>query len=195
MKITSADFIKSAFEKSGWPESELPEIAFAGRSNVGKSSLINSLVNRKGLVKTSSAPGKTRSLNFFDINQNFIFTDLPGYGYAKGHPDEIRKWKPMVENYLKDRNTLRALVHIVDIRRKPDELEMMITRWASGAGMGYIVVANKSDKLSKSKCKSAVLELEKAFECDVILFSAKTGAGRKELWSALRPFLRPLIEG
>lgn len=189
MKIISAEFIKSSFNKTGWPKSGLPEIAFAGRSNVGKSSLINSLVGRKGLVKTSSAPGKTRSINFFEINEKFAFTDLPGYGYAKGSKKEIEKWKPMIEEYLQHRENLRALVHIVDIRRKPDELEKMLTGWTQSIGLEHIIVINKSDKLSASRCRKAALEIEKAVGGSAVIYSAKTGRGKNELWGILRQFI------
>ena len=189
MKITSAKFITSSFTKSGWPKGSLPETAFAGRSNVGKSSLINSMLGRKGLVKTSSSPGKTRSINFFEINHKFIFTDLPGYGYAKGDKKEIKKWEVMVEKYLTERETLRAIVHIVDIRRKPDDLELMLAEWIKPSGVEHIVVANKCDKLSNSKCAAAAKEIEKLLGVKPILYSAVKGQGKRELWGVVRPYI------
>lgn len=188
MKITSAEFLTSAFKKQGWPATEIPETAFVGKSNVGKSSIINSLLAQKRLVKTSSSPGKTRSLNFFEINKKFIFTDLPGYGFARGDKREIAKWKAMVEQYLTERATLKALVHIVDIRRKPDELELDLVEWVKAGDLQHIIVANKCDKLSKSNCAASAKEIEKLLGKKPILYSVLKGKGKKELWQALMPF-------
>jgi len=191
MKIISAAFIKSATEKAGWPRTGQPEVAFAGRSNVGKSSLINNLLNRRGLVKTSAEPGKTRLVNFFLINEKFILTDLPGYGFARGDKDEVRRWKPMIEEYIGQREELRALVHIMDIRRIPDEdgMEGMMMEFALHADIPHILVANKSDKLSHSACLKSAREIEKALGKKPIIYSAKTGAGKEALWKELYPLL------
>lgn len=191
MKIISAAFIKSATEKAGWPRTGQPEVAFAGRSNVGKSSLINNLLNRRGLVKTSAEPGKTRLVNFFLINEKFILTDLPGYGFARGDKDEVRRWKPMIEEYIGQREELRALVHIMDIRRIPDEdgMEGMMMEFALHADIPHILVANKSDKLSHSACLKSEREIEKALGKKPIIYSAKTGAGKEALWKELYPLL------
>lgn len=191
MKIISAAFIKSATEKAGWPRTGQPEVAFAGRSNVGKSSLINNLLNRRGLVKTSAEPGKTRLVNFFLINERFILTDLPGYGFARGDKDEVRRWKPMIEEYIGQREELRALVHIMDIRRIPDEdgMEGMMMEFALHADIPHILVANKSDKLSHSACLKSAREIEKALGKKPIIYSAKTGAGKEALWKELHPLL------
>ena len=129
MKITSAEFVTSATKPSQYPPEGLPEIAFAGRSNVGKSSLINVLVNRKRLVKTSSTPGRTQLVNFFDINDSINFVDLPGYGYAKVPASVRKKWGPMIETYLSGRNTLKGVVVIMDIRRTPREEEQNLIDW------------------------------------------------------------------
>jgi len=189
MKITSAEFIKSAYKKHDWPRRKKPETAFVGKSNVGKSSLINSLLGEKRLVKTSSSPGKTRSINFFEINQKFIFTDLPGYGFARGDKKEIAGWKAMVEQYLTERTTLRALVHIIDIRRKPDELELNLVEWIKAGELQHVVVANKCDKLSNSKCAASAKVIEKLLGKKPILYSTLKGKGKKELWQTLRPFI------
>jgi len=189
MKVTSAVFVKSAFKKKDWPESFLPEIAFAGRSNVGKSSLINSLLVRKKLVKTSSTPGKTRSINFFAINEKFIFTDLPGYGYASGDKKETAGWKNMIEEYLLERKTLRALVHIVDVRRKPDVLEGMLAEWSRHNNIERILVVNKCDKLSKSRCVASAKEMEKILGQKPLLFSVTAKLGKNELWKNIVGFL------
>lgn len=189
MKITSAKFLKSAFKKPDWPRSRKPETAFVGKSNVGKSSVINSLLSQKRLVKISSSPGKTRSINFFEINKKFIFTDLPGYGFAKGDKKEVAGWKVMVEQYLTQRTTVQALVHIVDIRRKPDELELQLVDWLKAGELQHVIVANKCDKLSNSKCAASAKVIEKLLGKKPILYSSVKGKGKKELWQALRPFI------
>jgi GTP-binding protein len=189
MKITSAEFLKSAYKKPDWPKSDKPETAFVGKSNVGKSSVINSLLGTKRLVKTSSAPGKTRSINFFEINKKFLFTDLPGYGYAKGDKKEISRWKVMIEQYLTERTALRSLVHIVDIRRKPDELELMLVEWLKPRRLQHVIIANKCDKLSNSKCAASAKEIEKLLGKKPILYSTVKGKGKKELWQILKPFV------
>jgi len=190
MKITSAEFLKSAFKKQDWPRSNKPETAFVGKSNVGKSSVINSLLGQKRLVKTSSSPGKTRSINFFEINNKFIFTDLPGYGFAKGDKKEIAGWKGMIEEYLTQRTTLRALVHIVDIRRKPDDLELQLVDWLKGGELQHVIVANKCDKLSNAKCAASAKVIEKLLGKKPVLYSAVQGKGKKELWHMLKPFIQ-----
>lgn len=189
LKIVSANFITSAFDKGGWPKTGMPEIAFAGRSNVGKSSLMNLLLNRQKLVKTSSSPGKTRSINFFEINEKFILTDLPGYGFAKGDKSEIAKWKPMIEEYLSKRETLKALIHIVDVRREPNDLEVMLAEWVRHKNIPHILVANKADKLSKNKCAQSSAIIERILGAKPILSSTLSKQGRNEIWGAITPLL------
>ena len=188
MKITSAEFVTSATKPSQYPSALLPEIAFAGRSNVGKSSLINTLVNRKHLVKTSSTPGRTRLINFFDINQQIGFVDLPGYGYAKV-PESVKKtWGPMIETYLSTRKALKGVIVILDIRRTPRQEEFDLLSWLQHYSIPGILVLTKTDKLSKSKQAQKlnligqVLERDKN---DFILFSAKSRRGRDALWNAI----------
>ena len=188
MKITSAEFVTSATKPSQYPSALLPEIAFAGRSNVGKSSLINTLVNRKRLVKTSSTPGRTRLINFFDINQQIGFVDLPGYGYAKV-PESVKKtWGPMIETYLSTRKALKGVIVILDIRRTPRQEEFDLLSWLQHYSIPGILVLTKTDKLSKSKQAQKlnligqVLERDKN---DFILFSAKSRRGRDALWNAI----------
>ena len=188
MKITSADFITSATKPSQYPRTALPEIAFAGRSNVGKSSLINTLVNRKHLVKTSSTPGRTQLINFFDINRRMGFVDLPGYGYAKVPISVRKKWGPMIETYLADRETLRGVVVIMDIRRIPRQEESNLLAWLDHFAIASIVVLTKTDKLSKNKQSQQHHLIARALErpkSDFILFSAKTRRGKDALWSAI----------
>ena len=188
MQIKSAEFIKSATKPAEYPLLELPEIAFAGRSNVGKSSLINTLVNRKRLVKTSSTPGRTQLINFFEINQKIIFVDLPGYGYAKVPVSVRKKWGPMIETYLSGRNTLKAVVVILDIRRTPQQEELNLLGWLSHYAIAAIVVLTKTDKISKNKAAQQHRHIAHALSTDpkdLILFSAKTRRGRDDLWQAI----------
>ncbi len=188
MIIKSAEFITSAVKPSQYPREHLPEIAFAGRSNVGKSSLINTLVNRKHLVKTSSTPGRTQLINFFDINGNLTFVDLPGYGYARVPAAVRKKWGPMIETYLSTRKTLKGVVIILDIRRQPQEEEHNLIDWLAHYAIASIVVLTKTDKLSKTKVikqQAAIVETLAAAKEDMILFSAKTRKGRDAVWDAI----------
>ena len=188
MIITSAEFVKSAVKPSHYPSTDLPEIAFTGRSNVGKSSLINSLVIRKHLVKTSSTPGRTQLINFFIINKTISFVDLPGFGYAKV-PDSVRKsWGPMIETYLSTRDTLKGVVLIMDIRRIPGILELNFIEWLYYYNIPSILILTKSDKLSKIKQKNQHLSIAKAlsvYQEELILFSAKSRMGRDNVWDAI----------
>jgi GTP-binding protein len=188
MKILSAEFVTSATKPSQYPAEGLTEIAFAGRSNVGKSSLINILVNRKHLVKTSSTPGRTQTINFFDINNNFTFVDLPGYGYARV-PDAIKKkWGPMIETYLTGRRTLKAVVVIMDIRRTPREEEQNLIEWLEHHAIAKILVLTKADKLSKAKQDRQRAAHAEAIGVDkdtLILFSTKSRLGKEDLWLAI----------
>jgi len=196
MKITSAEFVTSAATPSQYPPEGLPEIAFAGRSNVGKSSLINVLVNRKRLVKTSSTPGRTQLVNFFDINDYITFVDLPGYGWARV-PDSVRKnWGPMIETYLSGRSTLKGVVVILDIRRTPRKEEHDLIAWLEHYSIASRLVLTKVDKLSKTKTarQRAVVARELALDAsDLILFSAKSRQGREDVWKAIEQLIRPEI--
>jgi GTP-binding protein len=189
MKITSAEFLTGAVSYKQYPDSAYPELAFAGRSNVGKSSLINSLLNRKKLVKTSQTPGKTQEINFFKINNDFIFTDLPGYGFAKV-PQPVRKrWGKMIEDYLLKRETLLAVIFIIDLRRRPSQLDLSLQRWLEAHGVEYLLVGTKMDKLSQSEIKKQKDKLNVAYfdggEGELLVYSSKSRRGRKELWSKI----------
>ena len=184
MKITSAEFITGAVKTGQFPKEIFPEFAFAGKSNVGKSSLINSLVNRKKLVRTSQIPGKTQMINFFSINENITLVDLPGYGFAKV-PESVRKnWKNMIENYLIKRKSLKGVIFIIDIRRGLKELDVDLKKWLDCQNRDYVLVATKADKLKLREKKGQLEKLKEILreEDEIITFSSKTGEGRKELW-------------
>ena len=188
MIVKTAEFITSAVKPEQYPEARHPEVAFAGRSNVGKSSLINTLVNRKRLVKTSSTPGRTQLINFFAVNDSLGLVDLPGYGYAKVPAAIRRKWGPMIETYLKGRATLAAVVLILDIRRLPGLEEQNFIDWLTLYQRPPILVLTKADKLSKTKQKKQVLAISAALaveESALILFSAKTRLGKAAVWTAI----------
>ena len=189
MKIVSAEFLTGAVSYQQYPDSVCPELAFVGRSNVGKSSLINSLLNRKKLVKTSQIPGKTQEINFFKVNNDFIFADLPGYGFAKV-PQSVQKcWKKMIEDYLLKRETLLAVIFIIDLRRNPSPLDLDLQRWLEARGVEYLLVGTKVDKLSQSEIKKQVDRLNEAYfdsgKSELLIYSSKSSRGRKELWNKI----------
>ena len=188
MKILSAEFVTSAVKPAQYPSTKHPEMAFAGRSNVGKSSLINTLVNRRRLVKTSSTPGRTQLINFFDINDLITFVDLPGYGYAKVPTVVRKKWGPMIETYLSSRRALKGVVVIMDIRRTPREEEHNLIAWLAHYSIAKILVITKADKLSKNKQdkqRSVVAGSLEVNPSELILFSAKSRQGRDAVWDAI----------
>jgi GTP-binding protein len=180
MKIISAEFLKSAFEPSHWPADGLPEIAFLGRSNVGKSSMLNALLRRKGLARTSNTPGRTQSINFFRINDQMLFVDLPGYGYAKVSKTMREGWGKMAEQYLSGREELKLAIQLVDSRHEATALDLQLSEWLAASGLDHLVVATKADKLSNNQVRKHVAGLEKQLGTDrIIAFSAITGAGRE----------------
>lgn len=188
MIVKSAEFVTSAVKPAQYPEALLPEVAFAGRSNVGKSSLINTLVNRKRLVKTSSTPGRTQLINFFDVNGALSLVDLPGYGYAKVPAAVRRQWGPMIETYLKGRPSLKAVVLLLDIRRTPGLEEQNFIDWLELYHRKPILVLTKADKLSKSariKQRKTVAMTFGRPDSEFILFSAKSRMGKPEVWAAI----------
>jgi GTP-binding protein len=192
MKIKSAKFVTSATKPSQYPPADLPEIAFAGRSNVGKSSLINTLVNRKHLVKTSATPGRTQLINFFNINDNVGFVDLPGYGYARVPVSVRKKWGPMIETFLSRRDTLKGIVVIMDIRRTPGTEDSDLLHWLEHYNIARILVITKTDKLSKNKQIKQVNQIIQTLGIErdeVILFSAKTRLGKDAVWEAILSLL------
>lgn len=193
MIIKSAVFVKSAVKPPQYPEENVPEIAFAGRSNVGKSSLINTLLNHKRLVKTSSTPGRTQLINFFLINDMLGFVDIPGYGYAKV-PAAVRKtWGNMIETYLKTRKTLKGVVLIMDLRRIPGPEEITFMDWLGYYNIPFIRVLTKADKLTKNQQAKQHLIISKSLSADkedFIIFSAKSKTGKKALWDAIENLIQ-----
>ena len=192
MHIKSAQFVTSAVKPDQYPMADQPEVAFAGRSNVGKSSLINTLVNRKSLVKTSSTPGRTQLINFFMVNQALMLVDLPGYGYAKVPLAVKRQWGPMVETYLAKRTSLRAVVLLMDLRRSPGPEERNFLAWLAHYRIAAIPVLTKADKLSKSKQNNQRRVIVQALglkDDSAILFSAKTRQGKERLWRRIESLL------
>ena len=186
MKVSSAEFIKSAFKSSDWPRDGRPEIAFLGRSNVGKSSMINSLLGVRGLARTSSTPGRTQSLNYFLINRKFYFVDLPGYGYARAPRDVRESWGEFVTDYLAKRETLVLSIHIVDSRHEPSKLDLQLREWLTVYAKPRLVVATKSDKLSNNELRKNLERTRRALTVGrVIAYSAATGRGREEVWRTI----------
>jgi GTP-binding protein len=192
MEIT---FLKSAFQERHYPTPDRPEIAFAGRSNVGKSTLINVLVNRKGIARTSSRPGRTQALNFFLVENRFYLVDLPGYGYARVPLAVKKSWGKMVETYLRKRPNLKAVVVILDIRRDPSSGDKDLLSWLKKYEIAVILVLTKSDKLSKSQNKMMTQsiggQLAGLFPGKPVLFSSKTKTGKEEIWGRITDFTGP----
>jgi GTP-binding protein len=187
--IRNVEFIGGMAEKHGWrPESSLPEVAFAGRSNVGKSSLLNTLVRRKSFARVSRTPGRTREINFFRVNNTFVLVDLPGYGYARISKTKKAEWRPMIESYLRRTTQLRGIVLLLDIRREPSEDDRAMLDFLAELGVPTIVAMTKADKLTKSDARDKVAKVSRvlALEPDqVIQFSAHSGEGRMELLEAI----------
>lgn len=193
MIIKSAEFVTSAVKPVQYPPTLLPEVAFAGRSNVGKSSLINKLVNRKHLVKTGSTPGRTQLINFFMINNAFLFVDLPGYGYAKVPASVKKKWGPMVETYLSTRRTLKGVFIIMDLRRKPRQEELNFIEWLDYYAIPSRLIATKADKLSKTEQAKQRLLITQTIgidKDDLILFSTKSEMGKDGVWDLVNFFIK-----
>ena len=187
--IRNVEFIGGMAEKHGWrPDSPLPEVAFAGRSNVGKSSLLNSLVRRKSFARVSRTPGRTREINFFRVNNEFVLVDLPGYGYARISKEKKAEWRPMIESYLRRTTQLRGIVLLLDIRREPSEDDRAMLDFLAEVEVPTIVALTKTDKLSKAVARDRPDEIARALALEteqVIPFSAQTGEGRVELLEAI----------
>jgi GTP-binding protein len=193
MKVVSSEIVISAVKPEQYPETELPEFALAGRSNVGKSSFINKMLNRKGLARISSKPGKTQTLNFYLINEILHFVDVPGYGYAKVSKTERAAWGKMIETYFTRREQLRAAVQIVDLRHPPSKDDVMMYEFLKHHDIPCIIIATKADKIPKGKWQKHLKVVRETLDVDkndrMILFSSETGLGKDEAWSALQSFM------
>jgi GTP-binding protein len=190
LRITSAEFVISAARAAQFPKGPSPEVAFAGRSNVGKSSLLNSLVNRKGLAKTSATPGKTQQINFFRINDRYHFVDLPGYGYAKVSKIEREAWVRLIETYLRTREQLKLVVSLSDIRHEPTALDRDMFAWLDAVGRPFLIVLTKYDKVSAAAAEARhldVLELARGYgNCiGVMAHSSETRHNRDRLLAVI----------
>ncbi len=189
MNVNNVSLEAVAVKKAQYPETGMPEVAFAGKSNVGKSSLINCMINRKALARTSQNPGKTRTINFYNVEDELYFVDLPGYGYARAAKSEIEKWGKMIEDYLIKREELRAIILLVDIRHEPGENDKMMYDWLKHYGHDIVIVATKSDKLKRSQLPKHKKMLSQAFglssEDILIPFSSENKSGKDELWAVI----------
>ncbi len=185
LNISNAEFIRSAVKKADFPRDHLPQIVFAGRSNVGKSSVINKVLNRKNFARVGAAPGKTTHINYFLIDKKFYLVDLPGYGYAKVSKDEKARWGKLIETWFADTELMTLGVQIVDSRHKPTSDDCTMAEWFKTCGKPYVVVANKLDKLKKSEIEGNIARIRETLGLDensiVIPFSAEKGDGRQEL--------------
>jgi GTP-binding protein len=189
MKVNQAEFVISAVGPSQYPEDALPEIALAGRSNVGKSSLINRMLGRKNLARTSSQPGKTQTLNYYRINEDLYFVDLPGYGYAKVSKTERERWGKFIESYLLNRETLKLVLLLIDLRHPPTKDDQAMYGWLKHNGVPVCVVTTKADKIPKGKWQKHAKIVRETLGMDkgdtLQLFSSEIGLGKDELWSLL----------
>lgn len=191
MKITSAEFLKSALKEGDWPRDQTLEVAFLGRSNVGKSSLINSLLGVRGLARASSTPGRTQTVNFFLIDGRFRFVDLPGYGYARAPRAIKAEWSQAAEDYLAKREQLVLSIHIVDSRHEPSKQDLQLHEWLVHHRKPHLIVATKSDKLSNNELRQNIDRIARFFHTDqVVAYSATRKQGRSELWDAIEKSLK-----
>jgi len=191
MKITSAEFLKTAFKEVDWPDDAKREIAFLGRSNVGKSSLMNSLLGVRGLARTSSTPGRTRALNFYLINEEFRFVDLPGYGYARASKQMKAEWGAAATDYLAKREQLVLSIQLVDSRHEPTKQDLQLHEWLEHHRKPHLIVATKSDKLSNNELRKNIDRVRRSLDTDrIVAYSAITKRGRDEVWSAIEKSLK-----
>lgn len=192
--ISHADILISAVRENQYPNLNLPEVALAGRSNVGKSSFINSMINRKKLARTSSKPGKTRTINFFNIEDNLLFVDVPGYGYAKVSKTEQEKWAGMMEQYFSTRQELRLVVQIVDLRHKPSQQDVQMYEYLSHFNLPVLVIATKADKVKASKRhqhKQQIIDTLDMYKDDhIVIYSSETKEGKIEAWDIILDYCK-----
>jgi len=184
--VIQAEFIISAVSERDFPREELPEIVFAGRSNVGKSSLINRLVEKRKLARTSSMPGRTQSINYYRIDNSCFFVDLPGFGYSKAGKSASAQWKKLIERYFQVRRTIALTVQLVDSRMRPTAMDLQLAEWLDALGTPRLVVAAKSDKLSNNQKVTQLKAISESLKNqNVVMSSAETGAGCREIWNRI----------
>ncbi|MDG5786894.1 ribosome biogenesis GTP-binding protein YihA/YsxC [Evansella sp. AB-P1] len=189
MKINSAEIVISAAKPHQFPAGPFPEVALSGRSNVGKSSFINTVLSRKGLARTSQRPGKTQTLNFYFINERFHFVDVPGYGYAKVSKSEREAWGKVMEIYFQEREQLKGVVQLIDIRHKPTEDDVMMYEWLKYHKHPVLIIATKADKVPRGKWDKHVKQIKEHLkfqqEDSVVVFSSETGYGKDKAWKEM----------
>lgn len=189
MKVTSSEIVISAVKPAQYPEGDLPEVALAGRSNVGKSSFINKMLGRKGLARISSKPGKTQTLNFYIINEILHFVDVPGYGYAKVSKKEREAWGKMIETYITSREQLRAVILLIDLRHPPTSDDVLMYNFLKHYDIPTIVVTTKADKIPKGKWQKHAKVIKDSLEIEkndpLVIFSSETGLGKDEAWKTI----------
>ncbi len=194
MIITQAEFLTSVMHLSQLPEPTMPEIALAGRSNVGKSSLINRMLNRKAIAKTSATPGKTQMLNYYTINSRLYFVDCPGYGYAKVSKTQRSHWGTVIETYLREREALKLVLQLIDVRHPPTKDDIAMFDWLTHLNLPVVIVATKADKIPRSRwdrhLKVIREELDMPGTMPIVLFSSETGKGREELWEMITDIIQ-----
>ena len=193
MEVTRVSLAAVGVKEAQYSKDGRPEVAFVGKSNVGKSTLINAMVRRKALARTSSSPGKTRTINFYDVEGLLYIVDVPGYGYAKAPKSEIEKWGAMIEGYLQNRQTLKAIVLLIDIRHAPGENDQLMYQWLRHYGYEILIAATKADKLNRSQVPKQLALIKKTLqlrpEDHLIPFSGVTKAGVAELWEQIERIL------
>ncbi|PMC37136.1 YihA family ribosome biogenesis GTP-binding protein [Bacillus sp. UMB0899] len=192
MKVTSSEIVISAVKPQQYPEGDLPEVALAGRSNVGKSSFINKMLGRKALARISSKPGKTQTLNFYIINEQLHFVDVPGYGYAKVSKKEREAWGKMIETYITTREQLRAVILLIDLRHPPTNDDMLMYDFLKHYGIPAIIVGTKADKIPKGKWQKHAKVIKDALNMEksdaFVIFSSETGLGKDEAWKLISEY-------
>lgn len=193
MKVNQVELLISAVRPEQYPKGHLPEFALAGRSNVGKSSFINRMLQRKAMARISSKPGKTQTLNFYEVEQKLIFVDVPGYGYAKISKSERAKWGVMMETYMTDRPPLKAVIQIVDMRHKPSSDDVTMYQFLKHHGIRVIVIATKSDKIPKGRWQKSIKEIKETLKFDaddnIVTFSSESGLGKDQAWKIIEKFM------
>lgn len=197
LELNNARYELTAVRPDQYPAGNMPEIAFAGRSNVGKSSIINALLNRRNLARVAATPGKTREINFYNVDDKLYLVDLPGYGYAKVSKEKKLSWAAVVDTYLNSRHQLKLVVLMVDIRHTPSEEDKIMYDWLAGNGVPHVVVASKADKLSKSQVNPRLVDIRKTLvmgeNVSLIPFSAESRLGRDEVWSVINHFRKETL--